>query len=147
MVLEFTLRPMSHLRFYRSVRLCSCTLRLCRVNKPNQTNMTDYDILGSSLVLIRGLAKRMCAINRWVQKRLDMEQFRHFGSICEGRSWNGKSGAEAVFVKRQSRSVQLDSRSVCVRELVRQNRAIKSQVWHRSRTPNMLGHGTWGTRN
>ena len=25
-------------RLYRSTRLCSCTLRLCRVNKPNQHN-------------------------------------------------------------------------------------------------------------
>ena len=60
--------------------------------------MTDYDILANSLVLAGCLAKRKRTIYRRVKKRLDMEQFRHFGSICEGGSWNGKSGAEAVFV-------------------------------------------------
>jgi len=32
--------------------------------KPNQTNATDYDILGSSLVLVGCLAERQRAINR-----------------------------------------------------------------------------------
>ena len=61
--------------------------------------MTDYDTLGSSLVLVGCLAKRKCTINRRLQKRSDMEQFRHFGSVFvkEDRE-NGKSGAEAVFV-------------------------------------------------
>jgi len=42
--------------------------------------MTDYDILGSSLVLAGCLAKHKRTINRRVKKRLDMEQFRHFGT-------------------------------------------------------------------
>jgi len=40
--------------------------------------------------------------------------------VCEGRSWNGKSGAEAVFVY-ATKSQHL-----------RLSRVIKSQVWHRS---------------
>jgi len=55
-----------------------------------------------------------------------MEQFHHFGTVFEKE--DRETGKVVVFVKRQSRSVQLDNRSVCVRELVRQNRAIKSQV-------------------
>jgi len=43
----------------------------------NQTNRTDDDILGSSLVLVGCLAKR----KRRVQKRLDMEQFHRFGTV------------------------------------------------------------------
>ena len=114
------LRPMSHLRFYRailsrdfiarssrSVRLCSCTRRT------NQTNMTDYDTLGSSLVLVGCLAKRKCTINRRLQKRSDMEQFRHFGSVFvkEDRE-TGKVVQKPCLFTRQSRRVQLDSRSV-----------------------------------
>ena len=40
--------------------------------------------------------------------------------VCEGGSWNGKSGAEAVFVY-ATKSQHL-----------RLSRVIKSQVWHRS---------------
>jgi len=43
--------------------------------------MTDYGILVSSLVLVGCLAERQRTINRRVQKRLDMEQFRHFGTV------------------------------------------------------------------
>ena len=43
--------------------------------------MTDYDILGSSLVLVGCLAKRKRTVSRRAQKRLDMEQFRHFGAV------------------------------------------------------------------
>jgi len=42
--------------------------------------MTDYDILANILVLAGCLAKRKRTINRRVHKRLDMEQFRHFGT-------------------------------------------------------------------
>jgi len=61
--------------------------------------MTDNDILGSSLVLLGCLAKRKRAIDRGVQKRLDMKEFRHFGRVFvkEDRE-TGKVGAEAVFV-------------------------------------------------
>ena len=45
------------------------------------TTMTDYDILASSLVLVGCLAKRKRTISRRVQKRLDMELFRHFGTV------------------------------------------------------------------
>jgi len=54
-------------------------MRLCRVN--TQTNVTDYHILGSSLASVGCLAKRKRTISRGVQKRSDMEQFRHFGSV------------------------------------------------------------------
>ena len=43
--------------------------------------MTDYDILGSNLVLVGCLAKRKRTINRGVEKRLDVKQFRHFGTV------------------------------------------------------------------
>jgi len=43
----------------------------------NQTNRTDDDILGSSLVLVGCLAIR----KRRVQKRLDMEQFHHLRTV------------------------------------------------------------------
>jgi len=43
--------------------------------------MTDYDILGSSLVSVGCLAKEKRTINRRVQNRLDVEQFRHFGTV------------------------------------------------------------------
>jgi len=42
--------------------------------------MTDYDILGSSLVLAGCLMKRERTISRAVKEILDMKQFRHFGS-------------------------------------------------------------------
>ena len=43
--------------------------------------MTDDDILASSLVSVGCLAERQRTINRRVQKRLDMEQFHHFGTV------------------------------------------------------------------
>ena len=43
--------------------------------------MTDYDVLGSSLVLAGCLAKRKRTVSRRAQKRLDTEQFRHFGTM------------------------------------------------------------------
>jgi len=54
--------------------------------------MTDYEILGSSLVLVCCLAKRKRTINRRVQIRSDMEQFNHFGTVfvkedCETGKW------------------------------------------------------------
>ena len=102
--------------------------------------MTDYDILGSNLVLVGCLAKRKRTINRKVQKRLDVKQFRHFGTVfvTEDRK-TGKVAQKPCLFTRQSRRVQLDSRSVCefardkvAHSLVRLSRAIESQVWHRS---------------
>jgi len=49
--------------------------------KTNQTDMTDYDILASSLVLVGCLAERKRTINRRAQERLDMVEFRHFGRV------------------------------------------------------------------
>jgi len=43
--------------------------------------MTDHDILGSNLVLVGCLAKRKRTINRRVEKRLDVKQFHHFGTV------------------------------------------------------------------
>ena len=77
--------------------------------------MTDYDIRGSSLVLAGCLVKRKRTISRTVKKRLDVEQFRHFGSVFvkEDRE-AGKVAQKPCLFTRQSRSsVQLDSRSVC----------------------------------
>ena len=76
--------------------------------------MTDYDILGSSLVLAGCLAKHKRTINRRVHKRLDVEQFRRFGSVFvkEDRE-TGKVVQKPCLYMRQSRSVQLDRRSVC----------------------------------
>ena len=53
-------------------------------------------------------------ISRIVQKRLDMEQFRHFGNVFvkEDRK-TGKVVQKPCLFMRQSRSVQLVSRSVC----------------------------------
>ena len=76
--------------------------------------MTDCDILGSSLVLAGCLAKRKRTINRRVQKRSDMEQFHHFGTVFVGEDREtGKVVQKLCLFTRQSRSVQLDSRSVC----------------------------------
>ena len=68
--------------------------------------MTDYDILGRSLVLAGCLAKRKRTINRRVQKRSDMEQFHHFGSVfvTEDRE-TGKVVQKPCLFTRQSRSV------------------------------------------
>jgi len=77
--------------------------------------MTDYDIVGSSLVLVGCLAKRKRTIDRTAQERLAMVQSRHFGTtvfVKEDRE-TGKLVQKLCLFKRQSRSVQLDSRSVC----------------------------------
>ena len=60
--------------------------------------MTDYDIRTNSLVLVGCLTKRKRTINRTVKKRLDMEQFCHFGTVFvkEDRETE-KGGAEPVF--------------------------------------------------
>jgi len=90
--------------------------------------MTDYDIRTNSLVLVGCLAKRKRTINRRVKKRLDIEQFRHFGTVfVEEDRETGKVVQKPCLFTRQSRSVQLDSCSVCD-FVVRQNRAIKSHV-------------------
>jgi len=72
----------------------------------NQTNVTDYDILGSSLVSVGCLAERKRTISRRVQKRSGMEQFRHFGTVFvkEVRE-TGKVAQKPCLFTRQSRSV------------------------------------------
>jgi len=76
--------------------------------------MTDYDILANSIVLVGCPAKRKRTINRRVKKRLDMEQFRHFGTVFVKQDREtGKAVQKPCLFTRQSRSVQLDSRSVC----------------------------------
>ena len=76
--------------------------------------MTDYDIPGSSIVLVGCLAKRKRTINRRVHKRLDAEQFNHFGSVFvkEDRETEKVVPKPCLFT-RQSRSVQLDSLRRC----------------------------------
>ena len=76
--------------------------------------MTDDDILASNIALVGCLAKRKRTINRSVQKRLNMEQFRRLGTAFakEDRE-TGKVVQKPCLFTRQSRSVQLDSRSVC----------------------------------
>ena len=56
----------------------------------------------------------MRAINRRIWKRLDAEQFHHFGTVfvkedCEV----GKVVQKPCLFMQQSRSMQLDSRSIC----------------------------------
>jgi len=76
--------------------------------------MTDCDILGSTLVSVGCLAKRKRTINRRVQKKSDMEQFHHFGTVfVEEDRETGKVVQKLCLFTRQSRRVQLDSRSVC----------------------------------
>jgi len=72
--------------------------------------MTDDDILASSLVLVGCLAERQRTINRRVQKRLDMEQFHHFGTVFvkEARETGKVVQKPCLFVQLDSRSVQLD---------------------------------------
>jgi len=92
----------------RSVRLRgwlhdAATLSLQR----NQTNVTDYDIRGSSLVSVGCLAERKRTISRRVQKRSGMEQFRHFGSVFvkEVRETGKVVAQKPCLFTRQSRSV------------------------------------------
>jgi len=73
---------------------------------------TDYDILGSSLVLVGCRAKRKRAISRRVQTRLDMEQFHRFGTVFVKED---RGTGKMVQRTRQSQRLRL-----C--------RAIKSQV-------------------
>ena len=52
-------------------------------------------------------------ISRRVQKRLDMEQFHHFGTVFVKEDGEmGKIVLKPCLFMRQSRSVQLDSGSV-----------------------------------
>jgi len=97
------------------VAACDCAVARCElVALINQTNMTDYDILGSSLVLVGCHAKRKRTINRRVHKRLDMEQFHHFGTVFMKKDGEtGKVVQKPRLFTRQRRSAQLDSRSVC----------------------------------
>jgi len=75
--------------------------------------MTDYDILGS-IVLVGCLAKTKHVINRRVQKRLDMEQFHHFGTVfVKEDSETEKVAQKLCLFMRQSCSIQLDSHRVC----------------------------------
>jgi len=55
-------------------------------------------VLGSSLFLVGCLAKRKRTINRRIQKRLNMKQFHHFGTVFVKEDHETGSGAEAVSV-------------------------------------------------
>ena len=92
----------------RSVRLRgwlhdAVTLSLQR----NQTNVTDYDIRGSSLVSVGCLAERKRTISRRVQRRSGTEQFRHFGTVFvkEVRETGKVVAQKPCLFTRQSRSV------------------------------------------
>ena len=95
--------------------------------------MTDYDILGSSSVLVGCLAKRKHAINRRVRERLDMEQFDHFGSVFvkEDRE-TGKVVQKPCLLTRQSATRQSQRLRLChtiKRILVRRNRTCDINLW------------------
>ena len=94
-----------------NVAACDYAVASCDfVAQTNQTNMTDDDILAGMLVSVGCVAKRKRTISRGVQKRLDMEQFHHFGTVFvkEDRE-TGKVVQRPCLFMRQSRSVQLDS--------------------------------------
>jgi len=55
-------------------------------------------VLGSSLFLVGCLAKRKRTINRKIQKRLNVKQFHHFGTVFVKEDRETGSGAEAVSV-------------------------------------------------
>ena len=76
--------------------------------------MAVDDILASSFVLVSCLEKEKRTINRNVQKGLDMEQFHRFRAVFvkEDRK-TGKVVQKLCFFMRQSRSVRLDSHSIC----------------------------------
>jgi len=116
--------------------------------------VTDYDILGSSLVSVGCLAERKRTISRRVQRRSGMEQFRPFGTVFvkEDRE-TGKAVQKPCLFTRRSRSVQLDSR----RQRLRLCRAIKSRTRATksrdkiARVTSVLGgmlwlHGAWCVR-
>ena len=91
-----------------------CAVARCDfVAQTNQTNMTGDDILAGMLVSVGCVAKRKRTISRGVQKRIDMERFHHFGTVFvkEDRE-TGKVVQRPCLFMRQSRSVQLDRRSV-----------------------------------
>ena len=69
--------------------------------------MTDYDILGSSLVSVGCLAERKRTISRRVQRRSGMEQFRHFGTVFakEVRETGKVVAQKPCLFTRQSRRV------------------------------------------
>ena len=89
--------------------------------------MTDYDSLGSSLVLVGCLARRKRTINRRVQKRLDTEQFHHFGTVfVKEHRETGKVVQKPCLFTRQSCSMQLDSRTASAAILSRDKVAAHS---------------------
>ena len=76
--------------------------------------MTDYDIPGSSLVLVGRLAKRQHMINQTLQKRSDMEQFHHLRAVFVKEDHETEKVVQKpCLFMRQSHSMQLDSRSIC----------------------------------
>jgi len=54
-------------------------------------------------------------VNRWVEERLGMEQFHHFRTVFakNDRETEKVAAQKPCLFSRQSRSGQLDSRSVC----------------------------------
>jgi len=70
------------------MRLYSCTLRLCRVNKPNQHDRWWYSCYYFSFNRLSCETKAYDQSKS--QERLIMKQVHRFGTVCEGRSWNEK---------------------------------------------------------
>jgi len=105
---------MSHWRLHRAIKSQRATAQLHAASfsrKQTKPTRLDYDILASSSVLVGCLAKRKRTINRRVQKSLDTERFVTV-FVKEDRE-TGKVAQKPCLFTRQSRSVQLDSRSVC----------------------------------
>jgi len=133
-------RPMSHvcdwiarfcyttsLRDNVTVQLHAATLS-CHVNKPNQHDWGWYSCYRSSVLVYAVLQNESVRSIEESKKRLDRTISQFWNCVREGGSWNGKSGAEAVFVY-ATKSQRASRQS----QRLQQNRAIKSQVWHRSK--------------
>ena len=79
----------------------------------NQTDMTDYNILGKQFSFSRPSCKTKAYINQRLQKRLYIENFHHFGTVFVKRWETGKVVQKPSLFMQQSRSMRLDSCSIC----------------------------------
>jgi len=96
-----------HLRFIarlpRAIKSQRATVQLHAATlsheqtKPTRL-ITIFLVLGSSLFLVGCLAKRKRTINRRIQKRLNVKQCHHFGTVFVKEDRETGSGAEAVSV-------------------------------------------------
>ena len=79
----FTIRPLSHLRF------CHATSSSDKVNSQRATLQLHAATMSRKQTKPTWLIsrKRKRTISRRDRKRLDMEQFHHFGTVCEGGPW------------------------------------------------------------